>query len=155
MAENKMKEVAELLGIEMDKPFNIKGYEFNPCVLTENKFVNNRGQSLIHYALFMLLTGELEIEQLILDDVEKRYLENVLKPFKDRILFAKKTTAYENSGYEDSGYEYVCFKIVTPDGEDYNYLVLPYFIKGTMYKGMELDKQYSLEELGLFGCDGE
>ena len=43
MAENKMKEVAELLGIEMDKPFNIKGYEYNPCVLIENRFMDNRG----------------------------------------------------------------------------------------------------------------
>lgn len=51
MAENKMKEVAELLGIEMDKPFNIKRYEFNPCVLTENRFINNCGQLLIHDTL--------------------------------------------------------------------------------------------------------
>ena len=26
---------------------------------------------------------------------------------------------------------------------------LPYFKAGTMYKGMELDREYSLEELGL------
>ena len=81
----------------------------------------------------------------------KCYLENVLKPFKDRILFAKKTTIYDT----DSGYEYVCFKVVTSDNEDYNYLVLPYFIKGTMYKGMKIDKNYSLEELGLFMGDDE
>lgn len=151
MAENKMKEVAELLGIEMNKPFNIKGYENNPCVLTENGFVNNRGYLLVHDVLFELLTGELEIEKPILNDVEKRYLENVLNPFKDRILFAKKTTIYDT----DSGYEYVCFKVVTPDGEDYNYLILPYFIKGTMYEGMELDKEYKVEELGLFEGDDE
>ena len=107
MAENKMKEVAELLGVEIDKP--------------------------------------------ILSDSEKDYLENVLKPFKDRILFAKKTTVYDTN----SDYEYVYFKVVTPDNEDYNYLVLPYFIKGTMYKEMKHGEQYSLEKLGLFGCDGE
>ena len=135
----------------MDKPFNIKGYEFNSCVLTENRFINNCGQSLINYTLFMLLTGKLEIEKPILDDIEKRYLESVLRPFKNRILFAKKTTIYDT----DSGYEYVCFKVVTPDNEDYNYLVLPYFIKGTMYKGMKIDKNYSLEELGLFMGDDE
>ena len=89
MAENKMKEVAKLLGVEMDKPFNIKGYEYNPCKLTNDKIINNHGY-MITTGLFQLLTGELEIEQPILDDVEKRYLENVLKPFKDRILFAKK-----------------------------------------------------------------
>lgn len=150
MAENKMKEVAELLGIEMDKPFNIKGYAHNPCKLTNDKIINNHGH-MISIRLFQLLTGELEIEKQILDDVERRYLENVLKPFKDRILFAKKTTIYDT----DSGYEYVCFKVVTPDNEDYNYLVLPYFIKGTMYKEMKIDKGYSLEELGLFEGDDE
>lgn len=151
MAENKMKEVAELLGIEMDKPFNIKGYEFNPCVLTGNRFVNNLRYILIYDTLFMLLTGELEIEKPILNEHERKYLENVLKPFKDRILFAKKTTIYNT----DSDYEYVYFKVVTPDNEDYNYLILPYFIKGTMYKEMKIDKDYSFEELGLFEGDGE
>lgn len=154
MSENKMKEVAELLGIEMDKPFNIKGYKLNPCKLTNKRIINNRGD-MITFNFFKLLTGELETEQIILDNIEKRYLENVLKPFKDRILFAKKTTAYEYSGYEYSGYEYVCFKVVTSDNEDYNYLVLPYFIEGTMYKGMVLGKQYSIEELGLFEGDDE
>lgn len=72
MAENKMKEVAELLGIEMNKPFNIKGYENNPCVLTENGFVNNRGYLLVHDVLFELLTGELEIEKPILNEHEKK-----------------------------------------------------------------------------------
>lgn len=150
MAENKMKEVAELLGVEMDKPFNIKGYKLNPCKLTNKRIINNRGD-MITMSFFKLLTGELEAEQIILDNIEKRYLENVLKPFKDRILFAKKTTIYDT----DSGYEYVCFKVVTPDNEDYNYLVLPYFIKGTMYKKMKLDEQYSLEKLGLFEGDDE
>ncbi len=83
-------------------------------------------------------------------DIEKRYLENVLNPFKDRVLFARKTTCYNNRGYE-----YLHFKVVTPDNEDYNYLNLPYFMKGTMYEGMELDEQYSLEELGLFRGDDE
>lgn len=150
MAENKIEKLAELLGVEIDKPFNIKGYAFNPCKLTKTGMINNK-KNITTVRLFQLLTGELEIEKQILNDVEKCYLENVLKPFKDRILFAKKTTIYDT----DSGYEYVCFKVVTSDNEDYNYLVLPYFIKGTMYKGMKIDKNYSLEELGLFEGDDE
>ncbi len=65
MAENKMKEVAELLGVEMDKPFNIKGYEHNPCKLANDKIINNHGY-MINSKLFQLLTGELEIESPIL-----------------------------------------------------------------------------------------
>ena len=148
MAENKMKEVAKLLGVEMDKPFNIKGYEFNPCVLTENRFINNRGQLLLHATLFMLLTGELEIEKPILDDVEKRYLENVLRHFKSRVMFIAKT--------EEFGYEHIYIRVALPIHKHGNTTCnFPYFDKGTMYKGMELYKPYSLEELGLFENDGD
>lgn len=139
MAENKMKEVAELLGIEMDKPFNIKGYENNPCVLTENGFVNNRGYLLVHDVLFELLTGELEIEKPILNDVERRYLENVFRPFKYKITYVQKVT--------EAGYENIRYGISSPIIELFK---LPYFDEGAMYKGMEHDKLYSLEELGLF-----
>lgn len=149
MAENKMKEVAELLGIEMDKYFKIDGFRNSLFKITNNGFISSDGWR--DGVLDGLLTGRLEIEKPILNDVEKRYLENVLRPFKNRILFAKKTTIYDT----DSDYEYVLFKVVTPDNEDYNYLTLPYFIKGTMYKGMEYDKKYSIEELGLFEGDDE
>lgn len=144
MAENKMKEVAELLSIEMDKPFNIKGYEYNPCVLTENRFMNNRGQLLVHDTLFELLTGELEIEKPILNDVEKRYLENVFKPFKDRIEYIEKKAM-------DFNYEYIAFKVFYEDSEiSVSWFPLPCFDRGTMYKNMELNEHYMLDELMLF-----
>ena len=137
---NKMKEVAELLGIEMDKPFNIKGYEFNPCVLTKNnRFIDNLGRLLVHDVLFELLTGELEIEKPILNDVERRYLENVFRPFKYKITYVQKVT--------EAGYENIRYGISSPIIELFK---LPYFDEGAMYKGMEHDKLYSLEELGLF-----
>ena len=147
MAENKMKEVAELLGIEMDKPFNIKGYKFNPCKLTNDKIINKYG-NMINITLFQLLTGELEIESPILDDVEKRYLENVLKPFKNRVMFVKKVAQF--------GYESIRYRVHLPIKKYGNMTCeLPYFDKGTMYKGMKIDKDYSLEELGLFMGDDE
>ena len=34
-----------------------------------------------------------------------------------------------------------------------DYFCLPYFEDGTMYKGMKLDKAYTLEELGLVQDD--
>lgn len=142
MAENKMKEVAELLGIEMDKPFNIKGYEYNPCEIIYDGMVNNQG-TLISIGLVRLLTGQLEIEQPILDDVERRYLENILRPFKNRVMYVGKVAQF--------GYESIRYRVHLPIKKYGNMTCeLPYFDKGTMYKGMEYDKQYSLEELGLF-----
>lgn len=142
MAENKMKEVAELLGVEMDKPFYIKGYANNPCKLTHNRIINNQG-FLIYSKIFLLLTGELEIEKPILDDVEKRYLENVLRPFKNRVMYVEKIIQF--------GYESIRYRVHLPIKKYGNMTCeLPYFDKGTMYKGMEYEQQYSLEELGLF-----
>ena len=73
----------------------------------------------------------------ILDEVEKRYLRNVIRPFRDRIKYICKSVS-------DFGkYEYIKANLCNDT------LVLPDFKPNTMYKGMKTDKQYTLEELGL------
>lgn len=147
MAENKIEKLAELLGVKIDKPFNIKGYAFNPCKLTKTGMINNK-KNITTVRLFQLLTGELEIEKPILSDSEKDYLENVLRPFKNRIMYVEKVASF--------GYECIRYRVNLPIKKYGNMTCeLPYFDKGTMYKGMELDEQYSLEELGLFKNDGK
>lgn len=141
MTENKIKEIAEMLGIEIGVPFNIKGYQFNPCKLTRNSIENKLGNTIC-VTLFKLLTGELEIEKPILDDIEKRYLEGVLRPFKDRVRFIKKEK--DNNNFE---HIFISFGLEN--------IAFPVFEKGTMYKGMEHNRQYSLEELGLFEQTGK
>lgn len=76
----------------------------------------------------------------ILDNAEKRYLKNVIRPFKDRVISIIK----EN----DFGDDYI--KIELKNGDFAN---LPNFAKGTMYKGMRSEKKYTLKELGLFEED--
>lgn len=82
-------------------------------------------------------TNEIYIQykQEILDDIEKEYLRAVIKPFRDKVKYIKKN--HSNIG------EYITICAI---GEFVNF---PYFKKGKMYKGMEVDKKYSLEELGL------
>lgn len=75
-------------------------------------------------------------EKPILDIEEKAYLENVLRPFKDRVNFVHKRG--------DNEYEHIAFET------DDDFCTFPYFKKGTMYKGMEFGKEYTLKELGLF-----
>ena len=74
----------------------------------------------------------------ILDKEEKAYLEAVIRPFKDKVCYISKyiTTREE---------EYI--SIVHSYDSDTD---LPNFEKGTMYKGMKLNKDYTLKELGLF-----
>lgn len=88
-------------------------------------------------------TGTLEVkngyivEKEILDDIEKEYLKNVIKPFKNRIRYITK----RNYNCEKN---YIVIHI--NDGETINF---PIFKKETMYKGMEEHKKYTLKELSL------
>ena len=72
----------------------------------------------------------------ILDEEEKRYLEGVIRPFRDKVVYIEKIG--------NSLEEYIWIEI---KGDD---IKLPFFKANTMYKGMKVDRKYSLEELGLF-----
>ena len=72
----------------------------------------------------------------ILDKVEKKYLSEVIRPFRKEVTVIK--------------------KLETPAGKEYILIILkddsmsfPSFKKGRMYKGLELEKRYTPEELGL------
>lgn len=76
-------------------------------------------------------------EESILNEEERKYLSAVIKPFKIEGIVKKQSDIDE----------YICIYVIE---KYYTYvLLLPYFKKGTMYKGMKLNKEYTLEELGL------
>ena len=79
----------------------------------------------------------LEVEESILDDAERRYLGNVIRPFKDRINYIVKS-----NHQLDLELIFICY-------DNGRCTLFPVFKKGTMYKNMKLDKKYTLEELGL------
>ena len=74
----------------------------------------------------------------ILDDGERKYLADVIRPFRNKIDTISKFQTWDGS----SQYIYISMK-------DNHMGTLPVFPKGTMYKGMEDGKHYSLKELGL------
>lgn len=78
----------------------------------------------------------------ILDDTERKYLSEVIKPFRGDVREIRKIQSIYR--LPDDGAEYI--KICMCSDEEIN---LPYFRYGTMYKGMEPNKKYTLEELGL------
>lgn len=73
----------------------------------------------------------------ILDEVEKRYLRNIIRPFKDKVKAISKRKG------EKEDYIKIYMK------REYETFDLPCFKKGTMYKGMKHNNEYTLEELGL------
>lgn len=138
MAESKMKEVANILGVELGEEFKIKGDD-RTFKFTNDGLFDCYSCNLLVFTLNNLLTGISEIEKPILDKVEKRYLENLLRPFKDRVTYVTKRKGL------DKKLEYLNICL---DKDDVIYL--PYFEDDTMYKGMKPEKEYTLKELGLF-----
>lgn len=77
-----------------------------------------------------------ERENEILDDVEREYLYNLIKPFRKDVKYIKK---YKYA----SDKEYIIIQLKE------EHMILPNFKKDSMYKGMEIGKEYTLEELCL------
>lgn len=81
---------------------------------------------------------EEEYKPTILTEKEKAYLSAIIKPWKNKIKFIEK--------FEDT---YDKERILIWIIGDCRNIYLPQFEKGKMYKGMEANKEYTLEELGL------
>lgn len=75
-------------------------------------------------------------EMSILDSKEKKYLSEVIGPFKEEVTFIEKLES-------TFGKEYILI-ILKDDGMHF-----PSFEKGEMYQGLEPYKNYTPEELGL------
>ena len=104
----------------------------------------------VHFkSLDQYFSGKLEIEngfvikqeekKEILDKAEKEYLENLLRPFKNKVETIGKCVYNIDTEYLTIYMKNSC--------DTFN---LPNFKPNTMYKGMEQYKDYTLKELGLF-----
>lgn len=85
---------------------------------------------------------DLEEVKDILDSGEKEYLSNVIKPFKHKVKGIRKNEICNSEDNQKEEYIIIYIK------NDYQ-INLPNFKKNTMYKNMEINKAYTLEELGL------
>ena len=150
---NIMKDVAKALGVELEEEFIVKDYDNthklnNTYKLTEDGLVywSDDYQDWVNSDIFNgLLIGDINIVKLILTKKEREYLSNIVKPFKDRKVVIKK---YE---YPQNEHKNECIQISVEyyDKTGSETVSLPIFKKGTMYKGLESNKCYTLEELGL------
>ena len=144
--ENKMAEVAKLLGVELNEEFGVKNSNFRYKLTTyglrkRHITLEEWGNSII---LDDLLLGKVEIVKAakpILDNIEKNYLSNIIKPFKDQVIAIAKRSA--NYG------EFIDIMIDEGDIGDCGNIYLPYFKPNSMYKGMKVNREYTLEQLKL------
>ncbi len=139
---NYMKEVAQMLGVELEEEFKLKKCDDYIFKITKDglRWQYDNGWQRSAFTLEEILLGNTEIiKKPILDDVEKRYLSNVIKPFRNIIEYIAK--------YNDDR-EYISITYKDLNGGTFS-MAFPSYDDGTMYKGMELDKKYTLEDLGL------
>ena len=139
---NHMKEVAQLLGLEIGEEFRIEGHSSNNIYrLTEEniEYLSCGHWFSISSTLNKLLNDQYKVAKMpILDDIERKYLANVIKPFRNRIKhFYKYPCASGDS------------EAITAIMKDFDFLDFPSFKKGSMYKGMKLMEKYTIEDLGL------
>lgn len=143
---NYMKDVTQLLGVEIGEEFKIEGHSGNVKYrLTEEnlEYLSCGHWFSISSTLNNLLNGQYKVAKIpILDETEQKYLLHIIRPFRDKVQYITKirycTSEEIFIGYKGS-----------PDDVSISNIVLPYFDSGTMYKGMKAGKDYTLEELGL------
>ena len=142
---NHMKEIAKILGVEFGEEFKVetnRATSRNNFILTEyGFFLVGDDEIPMGVTLNNLLTGKYKVIKLskqpspLLTKKAQDYLSYIIRPFRDSVKFICKNS-YGN-------YENVEIKL------DRGVTFLPNFEQGTYYKGMELEKKYTLEELGL------
>ena len=138
-----MAQVAQMLGVEMGQEFRV----VNDCYLykLDDKglyFLAKDNKWKIDYlTLTRILNGKAMImKSPILDEAEKEYLSAFIKPFRDKVISIYKL--------DTENYECIVIKYRNISGYTMT-MCFPDFKKGTMYKGMEAEKRYSLNDLGL------
>lgn len=136
-------EMGTIIKIDCHKDITVKfptlsswnGVEEELVLVNEGKFFKKLPNNF---------TGTLEVkngyivEKEILDDVEKEYLNSVIRPFRNKVKCIKKL----NNLKEELGY--IEIEILNDTS-----IIFPSFERNTMYEGMKAYKRYTLKELGL------
>ena len=144
---NYMKQVAEMLGVELGEKFKINFHgdissdEYYIDETTIHEVCDGRVNDYCYPLLIALLNGVdtvVKLPKSILTEKEKEYLSYVIRPFRNRIKYICK------NNNEDGDTEFLDVQL---DGNDF--MAFPNFKKGTMYKGMKVSKSYTPGELGL------
>lgn len=165
LTKDEKKEFGKYINFMLQNGFKKEEFEFtkmpnpNPCILkvrvrdfSKNFNIENGVlEGMVLGQTYMLKDLGLDVNEDILSDKEKEYLSAVIKPFRDRVCHIRKERG------ENIHVQYISIKSKRYDYDEdyvdeddvYEYVALPYFKKDTMYVNMEVNKNYTLEELGL------
>ena len=137
---NYMKEVAQMLGVELGEEFRVEGFDDKFMFTSTGMFYYDVEDSEWQESLLIynILKGTRKIiKQPVLNEAEREYLRNIIKPFRDKVKTIIRLDYYYKSEYDFIQIEY---------DRDLGQVILKSDI---MYNSMKLGKEYTLEELGL------
>lgn len=132
----KNKEKYDLRDVSYDLELNNGGYDF-VIYYTSMEIYREFFSGFVSTCSTFTKWLEEEYKPNILEEKEKEYLAAVIKPFREKVKYIQKCFDLGNEAYI---YIYV---------KKCGSMIFPTFRKGTMYKGMEVNKRYTLEDLGL------
>lgn len=132
----KNKEKYDLRDISYDLEVDRGGYDFVIYYTSMEIYREFFSGSVSTCSTFTKWLEE-EYKPNILEEKEKEYLAAVIKPFREKVKYIQKCFDLGNEAYI---YIYV---------KKCGSMIFPTFRIGTMYKGMEVNKRYTLEDLGL------
>lgn len=119
-------------------------FEIIEKILADDTIIIRKGNKDYYYTKEMIAevkrpnyTTICKRKEAILDEKEKEYLSNVIRPFRDKVKrIIKILDSCNNTAF-----------ILIQLNDDH--ISLPDFKENTMYKNMKSNKKYTLEELGL------
>lgn len=121
----------KLFGVPILRVYQGRDLETRKGIATIRRYGDKRVDSILDW---------LEQYYSPLDEKEREYLGAVIKPWREQITYIAKCG---NDKYQFIDIEY------KDAGGCREEIELPCFESNTMYQGMELDKEYSLEDLGI------
>lgn len=142
-----MEELARLAGLELEEEFRMGNYSTKYKITNHGFMYWSDDYQQWNYTcgiedLFLGKSQIVKIPKQILEEKEKEYLSAVIKPFRNSVVAIVKRGDYGCDNYS-------CIRIIVEQNGNLEWISLPIFKTKTMYKDMEIDKDYTLEELGL------
>lgn len=83
-----------------------------------------------------------ECKEPILNEAERKYLSDVIRPFRKSVTYISKLS------FSETDKQFISIVVMNERGRR-ECVNLPNFETGTMYKGVKPNKPYTVEELGL------
>ena len=126
--------------MKLEKEFSIMSIESfidTPDITVTGNIKLNKNEKLTTYWNGKYkATLILEMQDPILDEEEKKYLSGVIRPFRDKVGYIMKVNTQ-------------CGEYIEITFKNDERIIFPYFVKKSMYKNMELNKEYTLDDLNL------